>query len=761
MSGDHAEREVGVPADAGSDSSGDDALKNEADVGRQDFDQEKARLGEAKKGRSITGDFGKPEIKAEPRADQPMGAPNRADATKKVEQAGVVTLEPVVIYGEVYHGEPEITRTVDAKCQQVSKEETLENIAKDQLGKEATKKEIDAYIKELAKVNELGDPPTIKEGQMLKRPGHTADGGFVTVDDKGEKTTRWSNGNLRIDHADKSYKLIEYLRGDSWRETHGGHDRPEENFALIKDKMGHFKLDDGNILAPAPFELLAGFDYSKTPEHQELEHLAEEKIQDPERLAKFRADMLRFEDRIKYMRGDSGLPGLEIGATYDQIKRLLDAPAGGPLTEDQRITLAEQVLSQCASPRSIDQGTHNTCNVTTIESRYYTQNPAGAAKLVADVAGDGKYNAHGTEVSFDSERLQPDKDASKNPPIDGGRSYASQLFQVTLVNLSLQMHKAEGSWQGKYVYEQYKPGDIDGTGKKVGSPPNDSGERQIDYSKDPPEERRDDGVVPIRKPDLSDDDIVNVVTALTGESKFDPIFIEHKMNAGDSQLPRKIESEAELLNAIKDASRLGTMPVIVGVNSHLEPFWSDSDGQLAAGAQGAHVITITGYDAGPPARVAIDNQWGSHSDHGATKMVPLHELYLAMKYPNELSAKNNAAKVEQEMKDDIDKGDASTTEKLQYLRLTNDDPGSTAYKDKLIECMLEEQKRFKKSDDPYSAGDHERAIKTFQLMLSGMPPYEQEAVVDRLLQGSPDDPGLLSERERIKNATIVIKIGMR
>jgi len=52
MSGDHAEREVGVPADAGSDSSGDDALKNEADVGRQDFDQEKARLGEAKKGRS-------------------------------------------------------------------------------------------------------------------------------------------------------------------------------------------------------------------------------------------------------------------------------------------------------------------------------------------------------------------------------------------------------------------------------------------------------------------------------------------------------------------------------------------------------------------------------------------------------------------------------------------------------------------------------------------------------------------------------------
>src|SRR5262249_18407144 len=164
---------------------------------------------------------------------------------------------------------------------------------------------------------------------------------------------------------------------------------------------------------------------------------------------------------------------------------------------------------------------------------------------------------------------------------------------------------------------------------------------------------------------------------------------------------------------------------------------------------------------GPPARVAIDNQWGSHSDHGATKMVPLHELYLAMKYPNELSAKNNAAKVEQEMKDDIDKGDASTTEKLQYLRLTNDDPGSTAYKDKLIECMLEEQKRFKKSDDPYSAGDHERAMKTFQLMLNGMPPYEQEAVVDRLLQDSPDDPGLLSERERINNAPIVIKIGMR
>src|SRR5258706_14041011 len=79
--------------------------------------------------------------------------------------------------------------------------------------------------------------------------------------------------------------------------------------------------------------------------------------------------------------------------SYDSIDRLLEAkdnPAV-PLTEADRVRVAKQVMSQEATPTSIDQGRHNTCNVTTVEERTYTRNPSEAAKLVEQVATTGAY----------------------------------------------------------------------------------------------------------------------------------------------------------------------------------------------------------------------------------------------------------------------------------------------------------------------------------------------------------------------------------
>lgn len=751
MSGDDREKKLDNATDSISEASGDALLTNEAEAGRKEWaDREKEKQADLRKRSGITSDFGKPVISE---AKAPMGMPAKAD-TASVENQSIVTLEPVVIVGELpYHGEPEITRQVEAKCQKAAKDETFESIAKSQLGTDASKKEIDAYIKELARVNELGEPPQIREGQLLKRPGHTGDGGFVTLDEKGEKTTRWPNGNLRVDHADQSFRLIERLPRNAFRETHGGSDRPEENFILIRDRAGKYKLDDGTNLGMEPFERVKPIDYSQSPSHKELERLAEEKISDPERLAKFRADMLRFEDRIKTLRGD-GLPGFEIDATYEQIGRLLKAEGDKPLSPEQRVVLAEQVLSQAASPKSIDQGHHNTCNVATIESRLYTQDPTRAAQMVTDVALTGKFTGYGdVEVTINPNSLQPDKDASRNPPRDGDRSHASQVFQVTAVNMAYQMKKADGHWEGKYVYEQYKPGEKDGAGNTVGRPPADGGQRLIDYSKTPPEEKKDFNTnKPIRRPDISDDDIIKVICAITDESKFDPILIDHKVNAQDNQLTRKVDSEHELNATLLEAVRNGKLPIIVSVNSHIEPFWSDSDGQLAAGSSGAHVVTITRYDAGPPARVGIDNQWGTHSDHSSDlqHMVPVHELQLAMAYPFEVADKRNADKVVQAIKADVDAGTATTAERLQYLRLTSKNTHGIEYRDTLIQCMLDEQKRFKKSQEQHSAADHERAMKTFKLMLQKLDRFDQEDVINRLLQDSPDDPALLAERHRIK-----------
>jgi hypothetical protein len=401
--------------------------------------------------------------------------------------------------------------------------------------------------------------------------------------------------------------------------------------------------DDFPLLASASDRGVTALDGVKdadTPggassERAELLQLAKAHIDDPKELAKFKEDMERFDKRASTL--VPPLPAEEVARTYEQIGRLLEAKHGpsSPLKEADRIRLAEQVMDQVAAPTTIDQGWHSTCTLTAIEARAYTRTPSEAARLVAEVATTGKYTTtDGQAVQIPPSSIAPaDSEAKTHPNDDGDRSHASQIFQVTAVNLYWSAHEyqytdAAGNVRtvpaGKLKYEQVEP--------DPGNP-DDSGERLVDYSVTPPAVVMDYSVsppVPVCEPqtDLNDDGAVKWISdTITGKSDTVYIFHDGYENA-DGRGAVLFDSQKELEDVIVKAKQDGRLPIIMAVHTGQEPFWTDSGGGSAGGSGGWHVVTITDYDPRSK-KVSIDNQWGAEADHLAADGIPLGDLYLA------------------------------------------------------------------------------------------------------------------------------------
>ncbi len=382
-----------------------------------------------------------------------------------------------------------------------------------------------------------------------------------------------------------------------------------------------------------------------------LQALAESKLESPWELAKFEENMRKFEMRV----AEGRLPAHEVAATYRQIERLLDAPdnpAIPEITADVRIRLAQEIMEQTAVPTSINQGNHDTCSVTTVEARTYTRNPSAAARLVTDIATTGVYRTAGApqvEVRVDPSRIAPDQISAE----DAGesRSRASQIFQVTAVNIHYTIENNSSDPPGKIVYEQVAP--------EAGAIPPDDGERLWDRSTDPPTELA-------RDPDICDDGVVRISNQITGLNESDVLIAHIEDYAGEGKLITKIDSEVSFQRTIERLHRDGKLPVILRVGSGNEPFLTDSDGGAAGGFGGPHFVTITGYRPGPPAMVEVDNQWGPDADHLGDEALNVHELYLATRASE---AAGTIADVEKDVEAGRKHNKIDTFKEFELLRL--------------------------------------------------------------------------------------------
>ena len=350
-------------------------------------------------------------------------------------------------------------------------------------------------------------------------------------------------------------------------------------------------------------------------EHKQLSDWADHNLKEP-KLSEFKKNMDSFEARAKSDKLDPD----EVIKTYKQVERLNAATGDKPLSETQRHNLSGEIMHQAAEPTSIDQGNHNTCSAATVEVRTYTRTPSDAARLVTDVALTGEYRApDGTHIRTDP---RPHDESKSGTNIDGQRSHASEIFEVTAINLHYAKENAKNGT--KIHYEQVTPtkGDL-----------GDTGERLTDYSKNPPQPLKIDGEK-VDPPHVDDNAVTQMSNIITGKNEKD-VQIEQGGNVnGDTKGMVIVNSEAELKQQLKDAKDHNRLPMIVKVNTFSEPFNSDSFGAGAGGDAGSHVVTITDYDE-KTGKVTVDNQWGKKNDHGKDDPLSTHELYIAMQKPED------------------------------------------------------------------------------------------------------------------------------
>ncbi|MBX9668818.1 MAG: hypothetical protein K2X93_14420 [Candidatus Obscuribacterales bacterium] len=155
----------------------------------------------------------------------------------------------------------------------------------------------------------------------------------------------------------------------------------------------------------------------------------------------FYRDLAQIEFRARS--GDMGkdLPKIrtELAETYKHLEKLLDKSVQGKVPLNDRVVLARQLAHQLADTKDIDQGTaSDACRITAVECRLSVVRPSVVAKIVKEAALEGvvSFGNPAIKVTLDGESLKPaSKFATAIPREQEERSFASQLFQVSCMNL--------------------------------------------------------------------------------------------------------------------------------------------------------------------------------------------------------------------------------------------------------------------------------------------------------------------------------------
>jgi hypothetical protein len=432
----------------------------------------------------------------------------------------------------------------------------------------------------------------------------------------GATITEATDGSTHVENQDGSGFERKPSATGGYTESHWGK-RQTDNYEVTRTNDGRYLVADAPGAAPREVT----DDSDPRVERAKLVDQAGEKIKDPEALREFQENIDRFEERARAQ----GLSPEEMAKTYHEIARLMETDKEAKIPEANRVELAEQVMRQAADPTTVDQGYHNTCNVASLESRMYSKNPSAVAQMVADIAHDGQYTTPtGVTVDLPAASLKPDQEAKKSDSDD--RSYASQLFQVTAVNIHYQKNGFTDE-KGK----EYPPGSIryEQREAKPGHP-KDTGERLVDTSKKPPAVVKDPDGKPIAEPFIGEDEVTGISNEITGRHDKD-IAINHADREANDTIA--VDIEQDLKDELARAKAENRLPIMIVVNTQNEPFYSDSGAGAAGGSGGWHMVTITDYDP-DTGKVSIDNQWGESADHqGKGDAVDVSELYVAMRDP--------------------------------------------------------------------------------------------------------------------------------
>ena len=359
---------------------------------------------------------------------------------------------------------------------------------------------------------------------------------------------------------------------------------PADNYHVHEGRDGSYKVLDAKNK-----EVPRSTDPEVVEQRKRLDALSD-KFTDPESKAKFRADMAKIEGRMQ------GNPK-EVANTYSEVASMLEQREKAKVKPEVVDRLAMDVMAQAGTSKSVDQNPHPTCNVTSVESVIYHDNPSIAANAVKDIALTGEHKVStGNVVKVDEQSMQASSLAKRD---DGQRSLATQYMNVLMVNAAL----AER-----------------GTGERYTK--ND--ERIKETPGKPPE-------VVGKEPSLSLAEIARSYRLMTGDKGKQTIIIAHE-SAAEKDKSGKIkpidgveyykdqQGYEQLLGRLKQNQSLPVVQHIDVRNDFNAPGRSctASDNETFAG----HVLDVDDFSKG---KVEINNQWGSRCDYS----LPVKQAYEA------------------------------------------------------------------------------------------------------------------------------------
>jgi len=533
--------------------------------------------------------------------------------------------------------------------------ETLEAIARQHLGSSASQADIDRHIQEIWQSNTSQPMPELTDlrnfsvagNTILRLPSRTVDGQLVEQADHAPSVRRivWNNGVERIEHQDGQGNPtgVGFVRrpdtAGAYSEHHWG-PRTEDNYDLTRTAEGRYLVsappgavpldrtdaNDSRVNA-ARWDDRAQRSEATTEQfrlYERIQNIHDATSADGTSLIsdtmqrELQRDMRQFEQRAR----ENGLSPQEVARTYQQVERLLQQP------DASRVRLAGEIMDQAARPTSVNQGNHGTCAVASLESRTYTRHPSEAARLVTDVALTGHYTTRdGTRIEVRPTMLIQNEEIVHEHG-DDNRSYASEIFQVTAVNIEYQRHgvrSANGALE--LIPAQYVRYGQDFA--RAGRIPPDEGDRTIDLRTNHPLVENDGSGRIINSPSLHDNQITDIGRQIVGTEQGDAVLANvqrSRLGQGYDQ-SEQIESEQDLRETLTRLRQGGHLPTQIIVHTGNEPFFADSGGGHAGGSGGWHVVTVTDFDE-RTGGVSIDNQWRADADrlHGG---MDVQDLYLS------------------------------------------------------------------------------------------------------------------------------------
>lgn len=362
---------------------------------------------------------------------------------------------------------------------------------------------------------------------------------------------------------------------------------------------------------------------TRTPEviaKERLKSTALTHISNPAERKEYLSNIEKFAEAGKKF----GHSSKEMTDFYKESTRLLSTPSSR-LNQTGKVRLAQDAIKQAIDPTKIDQGYHNTCNVSTVEVSMYSRSPSKAMKAITDVALTGQFKtADGSTIKIPAKILeQPSKGG------DGTRSFASQVFQGLAVNTHWQ--RSDRAPDGTYP----KMGDLRYSSGHKKEFKGDTGQR-IHTESDGRTLMDAKGEKKLSSPKLTLSSLSGIYKQIAG-SVPEVLAMQRSELSHVSNGVRSVSTQSELHDQLSKLSRTKNgFPMVMMVHTGNEPWHTDSGAGKAGGSGGWHVVTATGYDAATK-RVSIDNTWGKSVDHsgkkGEAKTVPLSTLYRSMAEP--------------------------------------------------------------------------------------------------------------------------------